>query len=385
MENVLEKIYKAGLKLLEPLTPEETYAIIVKEAIKLINGEDGRVLLDEAGDWKAVYSSSDAIASIKTRKKGYSYKAYKTQKAFVIQRDQSLAAHPDIKDTQIRSVIFIPLSYRNKSIGVLLVRSHLNQSFTVRELDILKLYGSMASLGIRKTQLYSETKQALDTRDLFVSLAAHELRTPLTAVSGYIQLLHSKMKKKDSVEARWAEHAYWECHRLTQLVNELLEINKIRSGKLQYFLEECDIKIIVDRAVSNFKFSHPDREVIVSDGINRPEFIIADFDKLLQVVSNLLDNAAKFSDSETPIELQLKYNDQYCQLRVKDQGIGIAKRDLEKVFSGFYKGDETKKGMGLGLYLAKEVIDRHHGTISIHSRERRGTTMVVRLPVTKHE
>jgi GAF domain-containing protein len=172
-DSILERIYSSVLKFLIQLTPDETYATIVNEAIKLVGGEDGAILLLQDGEFKKVYSSSPSIAAVKTRKKGFSYNAFIKKKAFVVDYDELRKAHPEKEFENVHSSLFIPLSYKNKGLGTLIVRSSAHgKAFTTNELNVLQLFGSMATLAITKAEFYNEIQQALNMRDRFISMAA---------------------------------------------------------------------------------------------------------------------------------------------------------------------------------------------------------------------
>lgn len=384
-DNILEKIYKAGLKFLAPLTIEETYKTIANEAVKLVGADFSSIVLAEDGELKKVYASSSIGYQIKPRRYGNTLKVFRTGKATISYVKEWGKAHPHVKERGIKSSIFIPLSYQNKSIGVLIVNTFKNEKFTQKELNILSLFGSQASLAIRKTQLYEESRKALEMRDLFISMASHELRTPLTAINGYIQLLMSKMRGKDTQEAKWIEHLSWESVRLTGLIKELLEVNRIKSGEFEYHWKECSTRIIIDRLVKNFELTHPYYKLIIKDNIiGKNDKVIGDFDKLIQVFTNLVDNAAKFSPIGKPIEVILKANSSQINVSVKDSGEGIKEEEIPKIFESFYKGkSHLKEGMGLGLFLANYIVRAHHGTIKVNSKFKKGTTMEVCLPKAK--
>lgn len=381
-ENILEKIYKASLRFLNQLTPSETYAAIVEEAKKLVQAESGSMFLNTDNGFERVYATNPLLYKVKPRKKGHIYSVYTSGKPMVTEIKDLEVIHPQLKKMGTKSVIFIPLSYKNHSIGVLTVQAYENKRFTNKELEILNLFGSMASLAVKKNQSYEETKKALETRDLFISMAAHELRTPLTAVNGYIQLLKNKLLNKEGNEGRWIEQLYAESVRLTHLVNELLEINRIKSEELQYFLRECSVIDIINRAKSNFQFSYPERQLIVEEKIGtKKDILIGDYDKILQAITNLLDNAVKYSADNTPIELILKIVGGYFVIQVCDQGIGIRKEEQEKIFEGFHRGSgHNKEGLGLGLFLVKDIVTRLHGFIQVKSVVNKGTTVEIRLP-----
>jgi signal transduction histidine kinase len=381
---ILEQINKAALHFLQPLTPEATYKTIIEEALKLVQGDEGYIALAEDDELKIAYAYPLELGNIKMRKRGFSYSSYKERKAFVTYPEDFKDVHPELINAGIRSTIFIPLSNRDKSIGVMNIMSrHRTRRFSNKELSILKLFGSMVSMAIRKTQLYSEVKSALDARDLFLSMAAHEFRTPITTISGYAQLLKSKMKQESS-EKRWVEEIFRETQRLTRLVNELLEINRIRTGQLQYNWHETDISELLSKVVEGFRVSHPDRQInFKKELVGVGTLIVGDADKLTQVFINILDNAAKFSPLDKPIDVSLAKKYEGLAIRFKDYGHGIAQKDIHKVFEGFYRGvNNSKEGMGLGLFISYQIVKEHKGEVFVKSKLEKGTIIEVRLPKT---
>lgn len=383
-ETILEKIYQSALKFLEPLKSEEIYSRIVKEAVALVSADYGSLILDQKGDLVRVYSSSPTAKISIIRKQGYTYESFSSSQAFVVQEDELKRVHPEIVKMGIKSNLFIPLSYKGKSLGVLIVNSSKTKRFSNRELNILKLFGSLASLALRKTELYNEAQKALEIRDFFISMAAHELRTPLTSVNGYIQLLKNRYPSESSTEGKWIHQLWRESIRLTNLVHELLEVNKIKQGKLQFIWKECDLCEILKRALDNFKFTHPERKIIIKNcTAGKKCLVIGDYDKLIQLIINLVDNSAKFSQPDSLIMITLKKKKKEYLIEVIDQGVGISQNDIGRVFEGFYKGSNNlKEGMGLGLYLAKDIITKHHGSVNISSQENKGTKVELRLPAT---
>ncbi len=385
MKNLLNQIYSSGLKFLEPLSTEDTYAIIVKEALRLVNADQGSISLVVHKELEKVYSTTPFLYRVKARKNGITYHTFKTRQPKILNIKESLAIHPELKDTQIKSSIFIPLSYKNKSIGVLSLDSYKKEEFTSQDMDALKLFASMATLAIRKTQLYNETKDALETRDLFIALASHELRTPLTTINGYIQLLKTKLDSMPQNESRWIEEMSWECTRLTNLVKELLELNLVKSGRLEFTLKECSLSHVINRVINEFRFAHPDRNIIFTSRVEESrDMVIGDFDKLMQALSNLVNNAVKFSSPETNVKIELKSAGDDLKISVVDQGEGINQADLPRIAEEFYKGaDNLKEGMGIGLFLAKYIVNRHQGLLKIESEPKKGTKVEVTIPEAK--
>ena len=377
----MEDVYKSSLKFLTPLSLEQTYKTIVQEAIKLVEGTDGSIFLAKRGRPVRVYASNPKIYKIKPREYGNTYNVYKTKKTIVLPKGKIERVHPEISDIKMKADIMSPLIYRNKSIGVLSLYTDREQKFTKREEEILQTFSPLASLAIRKAQLYDELKKAIETRDLFLSLASHELKTPITTIYIYLQLIERDIKKNRKFEPEWIKTLLDEMVRLTKIVDDLLELSRIRTGKLNYVFEEANIKEIVKRAIVNFHAAHRHQIQLYDKVSEKKSKLVGDIDKLVSVVINILDNAAKHSPLSLPIKLTLRSDGKYFVILVEDGGKGIVKEEIHKVFAGFYKtSDNTKPGMGLGLYLAKQIIDKHKGKIKIRSSVGKGTAVQVLLP-----
>lgn len=386
MENILGQIYKSSLKFLEPLSAEKTYELIVREGITLVNGDDGVLHLYVNRQIVPVYASSPEGLIVNPRKKGFTYHAIKYKMAFVVDSKNFAPDHKALIEQGIKTTIFIPLSYRNKTIGVLIVRSYQEGRFKDLDLQVLKLFGSMASLAIRKAQLNQETQQALELRNLFIRMASHELRTPLTTVNAYTQLLYNSLKDKKTEEGTWVRRLHRENERLTKLVQELLEINRVNTGELLYVWEECSLSQIINMVEDNFNKNHTEAKLQIA-GIRKKagHSVFGDPNKLIQVFTNLLDNAVKFSPVDKPIKLRFAELSEYYVISIIDKGRGIDPKHMPKVFTPFFKGVEDSGGWGLGLYLVKEIIQKHHGKVGINSRLDKGTTFRVYLPKANYE
>lgn len=386
MEKILTRINQAGLKFLEPLSLAQTYKIIIKEATKLLDADWGSLHVAEKNKLiQVALYPPDSPLNLEPRKNGFRYKAYLEQKTFVIAEKEIHKIHPELRKENYKSAICIPIADHEKSIGTILLLSRQEQKFTQKDLELLKLFGSYASLAIRKAKLHEETEKALKTRDFFISMAAHELRTPLTAVNGYIQLLHSRIHTDTTNEAKWIKNLLWESQRLTILINELLEVDRIRTGELEYKWSFHHIKNIIERAISNLKFTFPKRKILYKVTLaNEDDMVVGDFDKILQAVTNLLDNAAKFSPQDTDIILKVTADKKTFKISIQDFGSGIPKELLPKLFEGYTVNRASDiQGMGLGMYLVKNILKLHKGTIKIKTKEQQGTTIQITLPKAK--
>ncbi len=382
MENTLEKINQAAIKLLLPLTLTESYKTIIDEIVDLTQAQGGVILRIESSSLKPVYEKNLKCKDIIPREKGFTYKAFSRGKVVVIYPDDFNPIHPQLNG--LKTIVFIPLSFKGEKIGVISIEFSEHKSFDKSYLNALSLFGTMASLAIKKAQLYDETKRAIQTRDYFISMASHELRTPISSIKGYTELLNKRLSNSNSQESKWTNLLSKEVYRLTQLVNELLEINNIRTGRLQFFFKEYDLRELVKQAMENFKFIYSDM-VVFRDQTEKNEInIICDPNKLTQVINNLLDNAIKFSPKNEKIRVNLKLLSSGVVLEIINLGKVIAKRDINRIFSGFYRGNNARhEGMGLGLFLVKHIIKKHRGKIFITSSEKKGTIAKVELPIIK--
>lgn len=382
MEEILEKVYKASIKLLVPATIDETYKSIVDEAVKLVGGKYGSIFLEKEGALTRIYTTYPDLYKIKIRKNGLTYKVFNTNEPIVENISNISRVHPLMSKTGAKSDILIPLSYQNKAIGVLTILSNSTQEFTFRDLIILKMFGPLATLAIIKTQYYEETRMALETRDLFISMASHELKTPLTTVYAYMQLMQKKMESGETLKTTWVNTLLKETKRLTDLVNELLQVNQIQKGTLQFQMKKVNVVSVVKDAVNDFMITNPDRVVKINNKIqNGKSSVLGDSNKIFQVIINLLNNAAKHSNKQSVIAVFLDRKENNLMIRIRDQGTGIPKKDLPKLFDQFYRGNNhNKEGMGLGLYLTKRIVDEHEGSIYIASKVKKGTTVKIILP-----
>ncbi len=382
MDKTLEKIYNAALKFLVPLSIEETYETIVKEAIKLVNAVNGSILLEQYGVMRRVYASRPTLYDFQPRKRGFAYKVYSSKMPRVVPVRQIAKVHPEITRTKAQYDVFIPLSYKNQTIGVLTVMSQNDKSQSKRDLNILKLFGPLATLAIIKTQLYDETTTALKIRDLFISMASHELKTPVTTITLYTQLVQRTLAGGVMPDKKWIDTLAAEVERLSKLINELLHVDQARDGNFTFYFRNCSLREIILRAIRDFATIHSDYQIIFDDKTDHSKDTVhVDFDKLLQVMFNLLNNAAKFSKPGSAIIVRLENSASIARLCVQDSGKGITKEDLPHIFDRFYRGSgNTHEGMGLGLYLTKQIIDAHKGNIYVDSQVGKGTTIEILLP-----
>lgn len=384
MNEYAELIHNAALRLSKPGSLEDVYETIVSDSLNFVGADFGSIFLRKKGVLERVYASDPTLYTARIRDKGYTYKASMLESPSYIQFSKIQKFQPNLSILGVKSVVYIPLWYKNRSFGIISLDSLKRKEYSDEEMTILKLYGSIASLAMKKTEFYNETKQALEIRNFFISIAAHELRTPLTSISGYVQLLKKKMPNGESLESRWIEKLAHETNRLTILTKELLESNRIRAGVAEYMLKQHSLNDIIKRTINRLQYHYPDRELQYQNSLpNSEDIVVADYDKLIQVFYNLLENAIKYSPEDEPIGISMDFRKPHLVVKIRDKGVGIEFDRLKQILDGTYNhvddGSE-KAGIGLGLFLVKKIIEKHNGFISIKSAKRKGTTVTVKLP-----
>lgn len=380
-ESTIQKLSSVGSHFLRQLSPEDTYAALVNEAKRLVDADAGSVFLWYRKKLHRVYTSIPDKYQLHPRRRGHAYEVFRSGIPHIISRRELLKVHPEAKDMPVHSLIIIPLSYEKQTIGVLTLHASRNKKMTKQLQQILRIFGTIGTLSIKKTQLNEEAKEALRMRDLFISLAAHELRTPLTTMNAYVHLLSRKVNDPQKVETKWIRELSSETSLIIKLVNELLNVDLIRNGVFSYHMQPISLRKVINRAAQQFSIAFPFHTVMIEDECSQDDTLIGDTDKLLQVLSSILQNAAKFSGVDKKILLTYTCKKEKLYISISDNGIGILRKDIKKIFSGFYKGSNNyMDGIGLGLFISKRIIMKHKGNITITSGKDKGTKVTIMLP-----
>jgi signal transduction histidine kinase len=226
------------------------------------------------------------------------------------------------------------------------------------------------------------------TRSEFLSVASHELKTPLTSLKLQVQGLRRFIKRDPaSLTERvppFAERCERQIDRLTRLVDDLLDLSRISNGKLQMVPEDLDLAELVHEVLQRFTFdlAHASCEI----RLDAPEPVWGHWDRLRieQIFTNLLTNSFKYGPG-APIEVRVGREDGMAVLSVRDHGIGISASDQTRIFAQFERVSTTRgpSGLGLGLYIASQIVDAHEGKIEVRSEPGQGSTFTVRLPITQ--
>lgn len=226
-------------------------------------------------------------------------------------------------------------------------------------------------------------KKAERKKDEFISIASHELKTPLTSVKGYVQLLARSIDKGDiPTVKKHLVKAEAQLEKLNDLIAELLDISKIESGKLEFNKKYFDLDQLLDGVLEVIHHANPGFKIIRNGTVAKE--IYADEMRIEQVIVNFLTNAIKYSPGTNEIHVNVQVNDNQLYLGVRDFGIGIVPELQNTVFEKFYRVEETAihfQGLGIGLYISAEIINRHGGKIGVKSKLGEGSEFYFTLPV----
>lgn len=220
----------------------------------------------------------------------------------------------------------------------------------------------------------------------FISTVSHELRTPLTSIRGFSQtMLASWDKLDDESKKKFLKIIEEQSNRLIKLVENMLSVTKLHSVNDNFIYKETDIKPVINTVISIVKNQYKDKTFEVDIKSDTPT-ILVDRDRFQQIMTNLIENAAKYSNENSTIHISADFcnNCEFVAIKVTDTGIGISKEDYEKIFEKFSRIDNplTRKvqGSGLGLYITRNLVEKMDGKIFVSSNDNQ-TTFEVQLPV----
>ncbi len=242
----------------------------------------------------------------------------------------------------------------------------------------------------------TEIRKLEQRKDDFIKMASHELKTPITSIKGYVQLLlniHNELNEEKLQASRPTVKSSLltiskQVSKLTRLVSELLDLSRIDSGRLELNKTIFDLGDLMEETVQDVRYTTSRHAIIVHNDYEGKAMVYGDKDRIGQVFLNLLTNAIKYSPEAYSIEIRMVGDKNTVAISVRDFGIGIDKKDHQKIFERFYrvegKSELTFPGFGIGLFIAGEIIQRHQGTITVQSEKEVGSLFTVTLPVSKN-
>jgi PAS domain S-box-containing protein len=285
----------------------------------------------------------------------------------------------------VGSLIVAPIGSPEAPSGVVEVYAPTPGAFAPRDADLLGVFAEAAGAAISNARLYEETERGMRAREEFLHVAAHELRSPITGLRGYAQMVTRQIDRPEGLDpirlrsglARIDEQS----RRLTELVERLLDVTRLAAGRLEMERERIDLAAVARQATETVRERYADRQFVLHARRQVP--LDADPVRIGQVLVNLVDNAAKFSPDGAPVEVEVTVEDGAAQVAVRDHGSGVPEAARERIFGRFEQGHAERHygGLGLGLYISRQLVDLHGGTIFHEAPADGGARFVVRLPI----
>jgi len=253
----------------------------------------------------------------------------------------------------------------------------------------VKRKDELQDMADRLAQANDQLRKLDNAKTEFISIASHQLRTPLTSIKGFISLVieGSYGQVSDSVRDALTK-VYASSERLIKLVEDLLNVSRIESGRMQFVFDKASIEDLVKELYDNFILVAKNKKLYLDLKIPKEKMteVVMDSSKIHEVVSNLIDNALKYTERGGVIIKAEEIGDMAIRITVSDTGIGVPAEEIQNLFKKFSRGKDTGRlhvgGTGLGLYVGKNIIDAHHGRIWVESDgEGRGSSFIIELPI----
>lgn len=294
-----------------------------------------------------------------------------------------------LRQLKPQSSITVPLKAGEQLLGVITFGStKATRHYNADDLALAEDLTRRAALAIENARLYTQAQQALQVRDQFLAIAAHEFKTPMTGIMGIAQLLLRDFNRDENIKPRHKERLHLlveQTQRLNRLIMSLLDLSRLENGQLKLDQKEMDITELVQHTAENWNLLLEKHTLEYLPCAEKPLTVFADELRLEQVLQNLLQNAIKYSPDGGIITLAVEYNTDRVLIKVTDHGMGIPKEALSQIFNRFYRVETSNSvqinGLGLGLYVVREIINLHNGTVAVVSTEGKGSTFIITLPL----
>lgn len=311
----------------------------------------------------------------------------------------------------------IPLRVKDSEIGLLLTGPKINNSnYSENEIKLLKLLSPQLSIAVNNAQSYLEikefnetlknkieqtkreleesqrleiqkAKELVEVKNEFVFIATHDLKAPVTAIKGFVEMMKKKSDQlPEDLKANF-EMIEESSQRLVQLADDLLEVARSESGTIKINILPTNANEIIDLAISQVRPYANTRKISINKNFSEEMKVLADPQKLQEILENLLSNAVKYNKEggEINIKAEIRSVEKMLEIKISDSGVGIPAVDQEKIFTKFFRahqtGTEGVTGTGLGLYVVKLLVEKMNGKIKYESKENIGTTFTFTLPL----
>jgi signal transduction histidine kinase len=375
----LDEAFGAFIRELRGLVPFDRCAIVLAERgvarIMATAGEGADAVFPPGAEWPLSDSVAGDVLEGQT----------------VVQRELADEAKTDVNqllELGLHSRLAAPLLVGPRAIGMLSLTRRERDAFGADEVELVALLGRLVGSAVQNIRVYEAERHTVEElrrlhalRADFVSLVSHELRSPMAAVIGAANTLHSRWRElssehRDAFLALIAD----ETARLSSLISDVLDTSRIEAGTFTFSFTDVDLADVVSDSVAAAAVGQDEVDVVADvDGPLPP--VRGDRERLRQVLSNLIDNAVKYSEAGSSVEVAVRHADGAVRVEVRDHGPGVPAEHRSLIFEKFGRAKGNRPGTGLGLFIARSIAEAHGGTLDVLSESGEGATFVLELPL----
>jgi signal transduction histidine kinase len=386
----LQRLLEISTRLSSTLRLSELLSLVMDVSTELTNTEAASILLVDgaSGQLHFVASTSGGVPTNTAVPLDGSIAGWvvRNGRSLIIddvkRDDRHYTTVDEDLDFRTRSMLAVPLISRQGVIGVLeVLNKRKNQPYTSQDVALMEALASQSAVAIVNAHLFNQS-------DLLAEVM-HEIKTPLMAISSAAELL-SRPEVPRERHGQLVEMIKRESQRLSKMTRDFLDFARLESGRARLEMVPVDVAQVIDEVVHISQSQAAEREITITveeapdlPTANSERALLADRDRLKQVMLNLVSNAVKYNRDHGRITITAQLLNNEVQISVADTGPGIAEQDLGHLFERFYRipGSERREGSGLGLSVAQKIVEEHHGRIEVTSVVGEGTTFTVCLPV----
>jgi len=398
----LQRLVEINQQISATLELPELLQSIVNAASELTNSEQASIAQFEPEDQSlrfvaAKWMDPDVLANARVPLDGsISGRAFQQKRAVIVHNAQDETFYRQVDEEsgfQTRSVLSVPMMMRGEAQGVLSALNKIGgREYDVQDIIVLETLASQAAIALENARLLRESREAYrrlaeldEMKNNFVAISSHELRIPLGLILGHSSYLKESLDDEHQDQLEIIERS---ALRLKDIVEDLSVVENIKGDTDELRSNYSDLAELLQTTLEEFQEEAGEKGLVLIPKIPDDHvWIFGEEDKLSIAFKHLLRNSIEFTNQGGKIELELKKNATQAHVFLSDTGIGIPNADLGRVFDRFYQVEEhmTRKhgGMGLGLTVAKGLIELHKGTIGVESVQGKGTRFEIQLPLTQ--
>ncbi len=407
-------LYAVSLALNSTLDLDEQLNLVMDTIIRVTEAERGFLMMvdQRTGDLTQRVSRNLDSIDITDRdleiSRSVIRRAAETGQAiltFNAQEDPRFSGNVSVADYNLRSILCVPLAVQEETIGIIYLDNRAKEGvFTDSDRDLAVAFANQSAVAIEKAQLIKSLETANERlrrvdelKSEFIVRISHELRTPMTAIQGYLDLFAAGMVGTlDGMQQKFISTIRTNAARMTGLINHLIDLASAEKGEFDLEFMAVDIAVIIDKVLVEMKPRFEVKQLQLTTNLpSTLPFIYGSPDRVKQIVYNLVDNAVKFTYEGGYIEVNAKvanaygekHSNDYVLVSVIDNGVGIAHQDQPLVFDNFFRADNPLSieagGAGVGLAVAKALVEAHGGHIWLESELYKGSAFHFTLPIMK--